>query len=215
MDKFLLAKKILGNYFIDPTEIKIGITYSEAMVAQLEKTMPSLEVFKWCKENHYMVVPGPPEELNIIDIMDLFGDKFFFQEGEFKLRDYVDKGIHKGHATRDKVSGGWLIVNKNPAFHGKKWEEQQKMLEPGEAAISAPEFCWISLIVKTMGMMSPFNYTGYFRTSSKKDVILILPGRVYEEEKLEVCFKDGLIYIRPWATTDPWQQPPPIIKKLQ
>ena len=52
---FALAREILGDDFISPEEITVArdVTYSEAQIAELERTLPDKETLEWLKRNDY------------------------------------------------------------------------------------------------------------------------------------------------------------------
>lgn len=137
---YKVARSILGNDFISPEEVAKArkLTYNDEQIEFLTETMPSAEVLKWCKDNGYAVVAGPPESTVLLRIRDLKSSLFARESGGW----FAEKT--EKWAFEEKVSAKWLAMKKTcfPRSTDKTWDEQQRMLSDVERVPNAAEVAW-------------------------------------------------------------------------
>lgn len=137
---FALAREILADDFISPEEIAVarGLTYSEAQVAELERTLPNRETLEWLKRNDYYLVAGSPREMSLLDVREL-ERSYFYSKQEGWYANEVE-----AFARNEKVTCRWYMLRKGivPNSTSKTWSEQQGLLSDFEAAPMAVEKIW-------------------------------------------------------------------------
>jgi len=135
---YLLAYNVLGDDFITPEEIARarGLTYSDEVLKRYEKTLPSSEELRWCKENGFLLTAGTPQEMSLLEIRDLNPRLFYSQTDGW----YSEERF----AREDKVGVYWLAVRKSPVPNSmsKTWDEQQELVVEPETVPNAPEAVW-------------------------------------------------------------------------
>ena len=137
---FGLAREILGQDFISPSEIAAarGLTYSEEQIAELERTLPNKETLEWLRRNDYMLVAGSPREMSLLDVRKLERSYFYSKEGGW----YGNET--EAFARNEKVTCRWYMLRKGivPNSTSKTWGEQQALLSDLETAPTAVELVW-------------------------------------------------------------------------
>ncbi len=133
-----LAILILGDDFISPEEVTTtyGISYTEDQLKNLGETLPDEKTLQWYRSHGYMLVAGPPTEMNLLQIRDLDNQLFYS-----KTEGWYSKDREK-FARNDKVSAGkWLAIRKEavPNSFSKNWSEQQELITENEYVPNASE----------------------------------------------------------------------------
>jgi hypothetical protein len=160
---FALAREILGDDFISHEEIAAarGLTYSEAQVAELERTLPNRETLEWLKRNDYYLVAGSPREMSLLDVPELERSYFYSKTEGW----YANK--NEAFARNEKVTCRWYMLRKGivPNSTSKTWIEQQGFLSDLETAPMAVELVWGMTVYKAIRNVYLLGSV-YARTSS-------------------------------------------------
>ncbi len=160
---FQPAFDILGNDFIRPLEVAeaYDAPYTATQLEELAWTLPEEKVLRWARDNGFAVLPGPPNEMNFLDIHELSTD-FFYRKNDPWFTDN-----RQTFARSDTVGATWLVVHKDPAPNSinKTWDEQQALLNGNERVPNAAEATWfLTTYAKVRGIRLVPNV--YVRTSS-------------------------------------------------
>ena len=137
-----LARHILGQDFITPEEIAKarGLTYSDKLLRQFKDTLPLEDDLNYCQANGFMLVAGPPQPLNLLEIRGLNPVYFYSKSGGWYAND-----SHK-FSREDKVNPCWLALRKEPVPNStsKTWDEQSQLLSDKEMeqVPNTPEESW-------------------------------------------------------------------------
>jgi len=128
LSSYALAQDILGyDSFITPEEVTKahGPSYTGAQLKHFADTLPSEDVLRWCQNNNYALVAGPPVPLGLLEIQ--------FPNVKISHRDTHDKAITK-----------WLVISKEPVQNStnKNWDEQLRLLSKDERVANAAEMGW-------------------------------------------------------------------------
>ncbi len=134
---FALAREILGDDFISHEEIA-AVTYSEAQVAELERTLPNRETLEWLRRNDYYLVAGSPREMSLLDVRELERSYFYNKTEGW----YANE--NEAFARNEKVTCRWYMLRKGivPNSTSKAWSEQPKLLSNLETTPTAVELVW-------------------------------------------------------------------------
>ncbi|MDP3988977.1 MAG: hypothetical protein Q8P93_01960 [bacterium] len=127
-----LARLILGDDYITPT----GVHYTKNQLQHFVDTMPDVQTILWLNANGYMLVAGPPREMNLLEVRG-FDNKLFYSMAEGWYA-----GDNQTFAKNDKVSAGeWLAIRKEevPGSFSKTWKEQQDLITEVEYVPNASE----------------------------------------------------------------------------
>ncbi len=159
---YTLAQSILGADFITPEEVtkfRPSIIYTAEQITALAGSLPSEDVFKWCRDNGYAVIPAPPAAMSLLDVREIQTAHFYSKTG----------GWYAGEkfAREDKTSFGWLAIRKMPVPNStsKNWNEQSNLLSAIEKVPNAAEMSWfITTFFEVHGVR--FFEGIYVRTSS-------------------------------------------------
>lgn len=145
------ARQLLGKDFFHPREIASarGLVYSDAQLAELERTIPNEETLKWIRDNNCMLVAGPPQAMEFNDVWLLDGTHFS-EDGKEYAR---CEGIFR----HDKVTCGWLVIRKGPVPGSvfRAWPDQKKLLTEGEYVPNDAELVWAATTYRAVRGMSP------------------------------------------------------------
>ncbi len=132
------AHIVMGDDIIFPEDVMAacGITYSEEALKHLAETLPSMEQLKWCKENNYALVAGPPTEMSLLDVRSTKSSLFYSKAGGW----YTNQPF----AANEKVVCRWLAICKTEVLNSlnKNWDAQQKLLSKDKEVPNAAEMSW-------------------------------------------------------------------------
>ena len=160
---YAAARRILGDDFIAPEEITtaMNLPYTFEQLEALTKTLPSQETMALLRERQYVLMPGPPRHMGLLDVRTLVPHLFFSKAGVY--------GASFTH--EDRVSAGWLAIRKYPAPYsiGKPWEEQRALLSDAERVPNAGELSWCMVAFQKVRGTRLFG-SGYVRTFSQGSV---------------------------------------------
>ena len=135
-----LAHEILGQDFITPEEVARakGLVYTDDFLQQFENTLPSEDVLRYCRENGFVLVAGPPQSMNLLEIRNLKPEYFYSKSGGWFAED------RQRFSREDKVNPGWLALRKEPVSNStsKNWDEQFQLLADAEQVPNAAEVVW-------------------------------------------------------------------------
>lgn len=162
MKNYDLAQQILSHYFISPEEVIEsceGVIYTKEQLARFIETIPGQEVLEWCRDNNYILVPGPNCLMSLLDIYKTKKDSFY--PGEFKQ--YANQKF----SLNDKVETKWYMIHNDIHFKTnlKSWDEQQTFLSDIKEVPNAAEFAW-AWIIFTAARYVRLQGAIQFRTSS-------------------------------------------------
>lgn len=136
-----VAHIILGDDIIFPEDVMSArdLSYTNEQLAQLADTLPSVEVFRWCKENNYAVMPGPPHSMNVLEVRALQPTLFFYETGG-----WYDWRERCPFSFNDKVEFGWIAVRKGivPGSIGKGWVALCDLLSKEEKVPNVAKLVW-------------------------------------------------------------------------
>ncbi len=157
------ARSILGADFLAPTEIAMArtVAYESEQLVRLESTVPSQEILKWCRDNGFVLLAAPPQNMSTLAIRSLKADLFFQLIGR-----WYSKTSEK-FSRDDSTKGGWLMIKKEPARNStnKSRIEQNTLLSNEERVPNAAEVVWFIttyFAVRGVRLMADI----YVRTSS-------------------------------------------------
>lgn len=133
-----LARLILGDDYITPEEVATayGTSYTDEQLEHFADTLPDTQTILWLRANGYMLIAGPPTEMNLLEVREL-DNKLFYS----KTEGWWSEG-NQTFSREDKVAcGEWLAIRKDevPNSFSKTWKEQQDLLSEDEHVPNAPE----------------------------------------------------------------------------
>lgn len=159
-----LTRLILGDDYITPEEVATAysVSYTDEQLEHFADTLPDTETILWLRANGYMLIAGPPTELNLLQVREL-DNKVFFSKTEGWYANDKEK-----FARDDVVNGGqWLAIRKEavPNSFSKTWNEQQDLITEDEHVPNASEVSYaVTAYFKVRGIC--LLRGKYVRTSS-------------------------------------------------
>lgn len=162
------CREMLDIDFISPKEMMdtYGFSYSQEQLKYLNNTLPSIETLIWLQKNGYILIPGPPEDMNLINIRNLDGSLFLSKNGGW----YTS---HKfGFSRKDFVKDSdWLAIRKeaHPLSFEKTWEQQQCLLSKEEYVPNVAEISYAITVYYKIHRVRLFADEIYVRTSSTSE----------------------------------------------
>jgi hypothetical protein len=159
-----LARLILGDDYITPEEVAnaYGVSYTLKQLEHFVDTLPDTQTILWLRANGYMLIAGPPTEMNLLGVQELDNKLFYSKtKGWYAEKEQV-------FAKNDKVvAGEWLAIRKEevPNSFRKTWKEQQDLITEVEHVPNAPTVSYaVTAYFKVRGI---YLLRGkYVRTSS-------------------------------------------------
>ena len=158
------CRLILGDGFLSVEEVArvYGWSYSDEQLEHFTETLPDFEELMWLRSNGYMLVAGPPTEINLLEVRDLDNQLFYS-----KTEGWYAEDKHK-FSREDKVPAGqWLKIRKDevPNSFNKNLSEQQELVTEEEYVPNAPTVSYaVTAYYKVRGV---YLLRGkYVRTSS-------------------------------------------------
>lgn len=144
-----LARIVMGDDIIFPEEIAsvCDVSYSEHALEHLAATLPSAEVFGWCRDNGYCVVAGPPTPMSILEVQALDPSLFHSKKNAWYERSEF--------ASSEKVGVEWLAIRKDaiPKSFNMNLETQMSLLSDREEVPNAARMSWfITTCYKVRGV---------------------------------------------------------------
>ena len=132
-----MARFILGDDYITPEEVATtyGVGYTDEQLENFANTLPDAQTILWRRINGYMLIAGPPTELNLLEVREL-DNKLFYTETEGWYAESNQK-----FAQDDKVvAGEWVSIRKEevPNSFSKTWRKQLKLITEDEHVPNAP-----------------------------------------------------------------------------
>ena len=163
MKDFRRACMILGEDIVFPDEIAeaFGLSYTSAKLRHFAETLPSEEVLRWCKENGYAIVAGPPKPVSFLDIRSSSPENFIVKSGGW----IEDENQLFG--KEDKANHEWLMIRKGtvPRCFMLEWDNQIQFLSSEERVPNVAELVWFIIAFYRVRKVFLFNEI-YVRTSS-------------------------------------------------
>ncbi len=101
-----LAHDVLGPGFIHPKEFAdaFEMSYSPEQLAELERTLPDRSVTHWMADNGFMLIPGPPAKMTLIEVVRLRPNFFFSRGGGWMAES------KKSCVVSEDVGCQWLML---------------------------------------------------------------------------------------------------------
>lgn len=134
-----LYRLVFGDDFLSPEDMTkaYGFSYSDEQIARFTETLPDFETLRWLRSNRYILVATPPTECNLLQVIRINGNRFYFSKSKEVRILQKEKFLH-GDTIR---AGEWLAIRKepHPDSRGKKWNEQVALLSDNEYAPNATE----------------------------------------------------------------------------
>ena len=159
-----LACLILGDDYITTEEVATayGVSYTDEQLEHFADSLPDTQTILWLRANGYMLIAGPPTEMNLLEVREL-DNKLFYSKTEGWWSE-----SNQTFSREDKVAcGEWLAIRKDevPNSFSKTWKEQQDLLSEVEHVPNAPEVSYaVTAYFKVRGI---YLLRGkYIRTSS-------------------------------------------------
>jgi hypothetical protein len=160
-----LARLILRDDLISPQEMakEYGWTYNAEQLAQLEESFPSQEAIVQASRDYSFIVPGPPQNTNLLGVRDLDPELFRAKSAGW----YAEEG--QKFSREDIVEfAKWLIIRKGdvPNSRNKTPSEQDQMVTAPAYIPNAAQAAYaFTAYKKVRGINLLPNF--YVRTSSK------------------------------------------------
>lgn len=132
-----LARLILGDDYISVQEVvnAYGWSFTNEQLEHFADTLPDTQTILWLRANGYMLIAGPPTEMNLLEVREL-DNKFCCSKNEWWYAEDKQK-----FAQDDKVAcGEWLAIRKEAVLNSfsKTWNKQQDLLSEDEHVPNAP-----------------------------------------------------------------------------
>jgi hypothetical protein len=143
------SRLILGRDLITPEEIaKTPLAsklpaYGDEQLKRLKLNLPPLEVLCWLKENKFGLVAGPPVNVSLELLYNLF-PSCFYQDKPWWLKLHATQSF----ASEEIIGSGWLAlrISHIPSADGTSYEEMLRSLSPEERVPSAVEIAWFNIV---------------------------------------------------------------------
>lgn len=162
-----LARLILGDDYITPKEVAnaYGTSYTNEQLEHFVDTLPDTQTILWLRANGYMLIAGPPTEMNLLEVREL-DTLLFYSKTEGWWSD-----SNQTFSREDKVyAGEWLAIRTEavPNSFSKTWDEQQNLITEDEHVPNAPEVSYaVTAYFKVRDIY--LLRSKYVRTSSSAD----------------------------------------------
>lgn len=148
------VRRILGNDFISPREAvwAFGGVCTHAHSEAHADTLPHREILEWGRENNYMLVAGPTDDLNLLSVRVLDRSLFFSEKDWFEEKQHT-------FSRMDMIHGGqWFMLRKSdvPSSRGKKWVEQLALIADFEYVPNAAEVSYGMSVYRELRGGYPF-----------------------------------------------------------
>lgn len=122
-----LGRVILGRDFISPKEVArtLSIDYTDNELNHLQKTLPDERILHWYRNNGYLLIAGPPRDLNLLEIQKF--QKKIIHYGECHPWLFIEDNEEFPKSDTVKANR-WIAIKKQAYSFDKTWEEQQKVI---------------------------------------------------------------------------------------
>ena len=131
--------EILGKDFISPEEVWEGrdLPYSDEQKERFHDSVPVDWILNQCQSNGFILLPGPPKSMTLLDIQAL--DNRYFDS---KYDWYTHSDVRFSHD--ETVEPVWMAVRKDVLENSthKQWSEQQKLVSLIEYVPNAAQTTW-------------------------------------------------------------------------
>ena len=126
-----LARLILGNDYITPEEVATAydVGYTDEQFEHFADTLPDMDTILWLRINGYMLIAGPPKDMNLLEVRELNNQLFYSKMKGFYAKD--NQSYEFATIQTDVVKAGeWLMINKGEYQNSfnKIWDEQKCLL---------------------------------------------------------------------------------------
>lgn len=134
-----------NDIMIEPTSLGLpkGIKrYDNASLLSFDLNKPKSKQVEWCSKNSYLIIPGPPRPLSVIEIHQVA--KYFFcttRNPWFASEDRVNN---------DRVESRWYIVRDGVLENSESRPmiDQMSLMRPKERLLNVAEVAWLEVISK-------------------------------------------------------------------
>jgi hypothetical protein len=146
-----LARLALGNNFISLEEVSryFRLTYSREQSQNMVAKLPSIEDIGAAFSEGTIILPGPPQELSLIDVVNL--DRDTFKPNELPER-YDDR---YAMCTKDKICGNtWFAIQARHLLdvtgevEVSSWEVLESHIPEGYRLLNLTEAAYILLVCR-------------------------------------------------------------------
>ncbi|WP_293004957.1 hypothetical protein [Nitrosomonas sp.] len=132
-----LARRILGDDFIDITEVSsaYNFSYSDEQLVNFSNTLPDFDTLIWLRTNGYMLVAGPNVDINMVDIYKINPSLYYSKFPTFDYGEVWQENDKEKFPRLDMVKAGkWLMLRKGdvPNSRASPWSNQSKLVTSPE-----------------------------------------------------------------------------------
>ena len=182
-----LAREILGDDLILPGDISLHHTdlkYENEVLVRLGRSIPDERILVKQKRHDFVLVPGPPVSMSLLNLRDLFRQVFYGKNAPWYA------GNRCQFARAYKVHPRWIALRKQPmrGSLGKKWLDQYTVLPRQEAPANIAQAVWCLAIYEIVRKIKLYQNT-WGRTSSilgTCDQSHVIFGREFAHEGLMI-----------------------------
>lgn len=163
-----MPRVILGVDFISPEEMEhiFSFKYSENELKQIRGTLPSEELIRHCYFNDYMLIAGPSDNLNLLQIQKIVQGKISISENDPPWFVKTNERFAKQQVVRHCR---WLAIKKHAHSFGRTFEEQKEACPKDDVIPNVAEICYAFIAYHCLRGIRLLN-DHYVRTSSISDV---------------------------------------------
>lgn len=133
------------DLIIEPNRIGLpkGVKkYNPGILILLDLSRPKPKQIEWCSKNGYLIIPGPPQPMSLIEIHRVAKDFFCTRRNPwFAYEESVNKY---------KVESRWYVVRGSVVENSenKTLLEQVCLMRPKESMLNVAEVAWLEVISK-------------------------------------------------------------------
>ena len=116
--------------------------YSTGTAVLLDLSKPKSKQIDWCGKNGYLIIPGPPHPMSLIEIHRVAKEFFCTKSNPwFAYEDSINK---------DKAQSKWYVIRNNVIENSenKTLLEQVSLMRPKETLLNVAEVAWLEIISK-------------------------------------------------------------------
>ena len=168
------ARRILGRHLIVPAELqgRAGIPSYERDQLITRSQFPNRRVLRALRRGGFVLIPGPPSPMTLIEIIDLDPQRWRGVAGSWDPawdrahRRHLSNKQRLGSVREHTAKAAWIAVKvvAPRASVGKPLADQVRALEANERIATAPEMAWAMLVCDHVGIK--LNHNVRARTAS-------------------------------------------------
>lgn len=154
------CRLVLGEEFITPKEIAkaSNLQYSDEKIEFFDQNLPSTDAVRWCKENNFLIIAGPPTPLSLLEVSAL--------PYPLGFRGGLPTEKEGAFIRNEKVLTRWHALRK-PVCH--PYGNVTETLSPVECVPTCVEVAWCITVYKAVRetILLSHEYARTVSTSSK------------------------------------------------